>query len=317
VVCGLERRKRSAPRQSIRIAKEGQSLQRKDASGDRRKKIHSAGHIASHIDRWLQAHPQHDYQHTGKEIRAAIGHLKPGQLRAEPMLGILARWKSHYARSTALKRWKITAMILRALRIEGAPALDLPKLPPQRARKRVADQEEIAAMLRAADPPVRLFLLFTATLGLRYSEAISIAPANYSAERHTITFKKKGGDEHTLPTSEQIEELFAIAPDRGDPNESYISRLLPQRSGEVKTRIRRLWAATRKRAGVPADLWPHDLRRTAAVSLYEITKDIRAVQQLLGHQSLTTTAWYLQHADTEKMRALLHEMWRPPAKHVQ
>ena len=165
-------------------------------------------------------------------------------------------------------------------------------------------------MLAKAEPGMRLFLLLTSTLALRYAEALGLSPKNWNPEKHTVSLMKKGGDQITLPTTPEIEELFTIAPDRGDPGESFLSRLIPKRAGHLKERIRRAWADLRQKAGVDPSLHPHDLRRTAAVSLYELTKDLRLVQQLLGHQNIATTAWYLQHADSAKIRPLLDQMWR-------
>ena len=142
-------------------------------------------------------------------------------------------------------------------------------------------------------------------------------PAAYNAEKHTVSFRKKGGDTHTLPVTPEIEQLITIAPDHGDPRESYISRFLHKRGGALEVRVRKEWSRLRTKAGVDPSLKPHDLRRTAAVSLYELTKDIRVVQQLLGHGNMTTTGWYLQHADAEKIRPLVEAMWRPTGKRVQ
>lgn len=47
--------------------------------------------------------------------------------------------------------------------------------------------------------------------------------------------------------------------------------------------------------GITRKLTPHDLRRTTAVKLYEATRDARDVQALLGHRSLASTIWYLDH----------------------
>jgi integrase len=50
-----------------------------------------------------------------------------------------------------------------------------------------------------------------------------------------------------------------------------------------------------KTVGIKRKLTPHDFRRTTAVHLYEQTHDARDVQALLGHRSLGSTIWYLDH----------------------
>ena len=73
----------------------------------------------------------------------------------------------------------------------------------------------------------------------------------------------------------------------------------------------RQWAKLKKTARVNPELIIHDLRRSAAVALYEISKDLRMVEQLLGHENLSTTGRYLEHRDPGKLRPLLAQMWRP------
>jgi integrase len=235
-------------------------------------------------------------------------------LRAEQITGLLAAWKQRYARNTWYKRVKLTRQILRALEADGAPKVTIGPTVGPRARTRIAVADELPKMLQAAPPGMKLFLLLTSALGLRFAEAASLKPDNWNAEKHTITYTKKGGDTHTLPVTPEIEELFTVA---ARENTAFLDVLIPRQHGDLTRRIRAEWVQLREKAGVKADLKPHDLRRTAAVSLYELTKDIRAVQQLLGHQSLSTTAWYLQHADTEKIRPLVEQMWRHTGKAIQ
>jgi integrase/recombinase XerC len=154
--------------------------------------------------------------------------------------------------------------------------------------------------------------------GLRFSEAIIVGDQNWDREKHTITFRKKGGDDLTLPISAEAEELFQLAP-QGQPGESYLSRLIPSRvhHGNVKNRVQWHWTQQRAKAGVTPDLHAHDLRRTCAVTMYELTHDLRAVQAVLGHSNIGTTGWYLMHRDTEKIRAILAQVWHPTPKAVQ
>ena len=56
----------------------------------------------------------------------------------------------------------------------------------------------------------------------------------------------------------------------------------------------------------------HDLRRTTAVRMYEQTGDLRTVQALLGHRSMNSTIWYLDHDLMPVSRATLELIKRPP-----
>ena len=68
----------------------------------------------------------------------------------------------------------------------------------------------------------------------------------------------------------------------------------------AKPSMRQAWERCRKKSGIDITLHPHDLRRTAAVELYERTHDIFAVQRMLGHTSIATTAWYLRAYEPQK-----------------
>jgi integrase len=55
--------------------------------------------------------------------------------------------------------------------------------------------------------------------------------------------------------------------------------------------------------GITRSIRPHDLRRTAAVKIYELTGDLRAAQALLGHVDLASTLHYLDHHLTPVRRS--------------
>ena len=191
----------------------------------------------------------------------------------------------------------------------------MPRLRTPKARQVIAKPEEFQRLLANAQPWMRLFLLLTGQLGLRFAEACAISPASFNADKHTITFKKKGGDDFVLPTTPEIEQCFAIAPEATDANTPYLQLL----RGEVglkgdrigKVTIRQAFYRLREAAGVNPNLRPHDLRRTVAVSLYELTRDIRVVGQILGHSNLNTTAKYLEYRDVGKLRELINSLPLP------
>lgn len=194
---------------------------------------------------------------------------------------------------------------------------DVPGAARPSPRTVTATPEELQKLVAHAQPYMRLFILLASQLGLRITEARKLGPGDYSAEAGTITYRKKGGKTHTLPVTPEIAALFDSAPEA--PGKSFIAALrgderLHQTENLTDPTLRRAWVALRKKAGVNQKLRPHDLRRTVAVSLYDLTKDVLAVNKLLGHTNLASTFHYLAPHDPGKLRPLVHQLFRPTGK---
>ena len=75
--------------------------------------------------------------------------------------------------------------------------------------------------------------------------------------------------------------------------------------------VQQAWFALKKRLGINLQLTLNDLRRTTADAAYEATKDLRIVQHLMGHRSLSSTLRYLERKDPARLSPLLHELFHP------
>lgn len=135
------------------------------------------------------------------------------------------------------------------------------------------------------------------------------SPINYNHEKQILTISQgKTGVAVSVPVTETLAGWLAQTPE-GDPATPFyvLWRGKPISQAGFTSR----WQTLKKITGVNPNLWLHDLRRTLAVSLYEVSKDLRVVEQMLGHRSLTSTAVYLEHRDPSKLKPYLDAMFTP------
>ncbi|MDE7153263.1 MAG: site-specific tyrosine recombinase XerD [Muribaculaceae bacterium] len=142
--------------------------------------------------------------------------------------------------------------------------------------------------------------------GLRVSELINLEISKLYLNDGYLIVTGKGNKQRMVPMSEisieLINDYLAIRGENGvKPGEENI--LFLNRRGKRLTRqmifiiIRRLAAA----AGINKEISPHTLRHSFATHLLEGGANLRAIQQMLGHESIATTEIYL-HLDTTRLR---------------
>jgi integrase len=245
-------------------------------------------------------------------MNALFGTLTPHQFDERHIPPIVAGWKLRIKKSTqhnyanALRH--LVAQIGAA---SGRPYLHhaVPVIPRGAPRQTIASPEEIQKLCAAAPTWLRAIILLALHTGFRRGDCLRIAPIHYDAEKRTISIpQQKNKRRVTLPVSDGIAALFAAAPKESPTTPLYqLHRGKPIRTAALEE----AWHKLKKKAGVNPDLWIHDLRRTSAVSLYELTKDLRMVEQLLGHQSLRATIQYLEHRDPAKLKPYLDALFVP------
>lgn len=207
-------------------------------------------------------------------------------------------------------------------RYHGAPPLAdlITKHPGLRPRNVTATDEELERILRAAPPHLRLFTLLCSDLAIRSGTAARIGPKHYDPERRTLRFTTKYHEALTLPVTAEIAALLETC--NMQTEEPFVHQLHRRANPAICSKrysgtITSAWRDLRRRLGITRKLTPHDLRRTTAVKLYEATGDARDVQALLGHRSLSSTIWYLDHDLRPVSRATLELIKQPHWKKEQ
>lgn len=192
--------------------------------------------------------------------------------------------------------------------------LSSPRLP--KALPRAADAEDIFKLLgkacqNAARPweGLRDKAVFTLLYGcgLRISEALSLNIGDLDDQR-LLRITGKGNKTRLVPllpaVVDTINDYLAECPYRqqtGDP------MFLGARGERLSPRIiQRQMQKIRLEIGLPETITPHALRHSYATHLLAAGTDLRSIQELLGHSSLTTTQRYTE-VEIEKLKEEYHK----------
>lgn len=187
---------------------------------------------------------------------------------------------------------------------------------PRRGRKlpEVLTVEEIDSMISCIDledPLGRRNRTIIETLygcGLRVSELVDLQFSQLFLDDGYIIVRGKGDKERVVPISPLAARLISeyVATDRGnvktapgDTNTLFLNRRGKRLTRQMVFIIIRDLAAL---AGIRKTISPHTLRHSFATHLLEGGANLRAIQQMLGHESIATTEIYL-HLDRTALRS--------------
>lgn len=148
--------------------------------------------------------------------------------------------------------------------------------------------------------------------GLRISEALSLTGADAPLPQ-TLRITGKGGKERIVPVipaaREAVDRYLRLCP---HPQESASPLFRGVRGGGLNPRaIQGVVAKARMQLGLPASATPHAMRHSFATHLLAAGGDLRAIQELLGHESLSTTQAYTA-VDTARLMEV-YERTHPKA----
>jgi integrase/recombinase XerD len=249
-------------------------------------------------------------------------HGTPGLLRADraALYGLL-QWRTtqgYAARSThrlmaALRAFYADALRQQRIGTDPSALLERPALP--RSLPKALAESEVEALLRAPDVSTAAGLCERAMLellyatGLRVSELVDLPTLAVNLRQGALRVRGKGGKERLVPIGAEaqhwLERYLAEARPALAKGRS-VSALFLTAAGEAPTR-QQFWArlkAIAALAGVdPAKVTPHGLRHSFATHLLNHGADLRVLQMLLGHSSLSTTQIYT-HVAREGLKRL-------------
>jgi integrase/recombinase XerC len=228
-------------------------------------------------------------------IRGFLSHLYDQGLTKTSVARALAAVRS-------LFRWLAQEGI-----VEQNPAalVSTPKLP--KKLPRVPTVEEINTVLDGEMPEVAAFperdrLMFELLYGcgIRNSEMVGIETHDIRLSDEVILIRGKGKKERYVPFGDAVKTaLAAYLPVRGKvlsrTKKNSGALLVNTRGGRLTTRsVGRIIKKIAVAKGLSPDVHPHTLRHAFGTHMLEEGADLRAIQEMLGHERLSTTQRYTQ-----------------------
>ena len=241
---------------------------------------------------------------THFHIRKFAAQLHGGGLGARSIARKLSAWRGFF-------HWLSEQMPLASNPVDGVKA-------PKRGKplpKALSPDDAVRLMANAPadnenDPAVRLCnhamfeLLYSsglrvselASLDVRYTQQSDHVSAGWiDFDEHTVTVTGKGNKMRSVPVGQPamraLAEWIAVRGTllKNDPHPLFVS----SRGTRISPRLIQLrLKAHAQMIGIPSDVHPHVLRHSFASHVLQSSGDLRAVQEMLGHSSITSTQVY-------------------------
>jgi integrase/recombinase XerC/integrase/recombinase XerD len=245
------------------------------------------------------------------------GDRNPGDLRHRDVRRYAARLSSGGAAPATVAR-KLAAIrglfdfLVRTERVGQNPA-DLVSSPKREEKlPQVLSSEQMRSLLEGipARTPLELrdraMLELAYSCGLRCEEIVNLDLGALDFETEQLRVLGKGSKERLLPVGEPAQRALERYVERGrhalsaDPRERalFLSKSGRRLSNSDVTRRLGLWT---REAALAAGVSPHSLRHSFATHLLEGGADLRVIQELLGHASISTTQVYTR-VDAARLR---------------
>lgn len=242
------------------------------------------------------------------DIRRCVARLHAGGLGGRSIARKLSAWRSFFG--YLARDHGFTANPVTGLKAPKAPKRLPASLTPDEAAQLLDGKDDGDLALRDK----ALFELIYSS-GLRLAEAVSLDPPDVDLRERTVRVTGKGSKTRVVPVGTQAAQAIeAWLPARAilaRPGETALfvnqaGRRIGPRS--VQTALKALAVAR----GLTRNVHPHVLRHSFASHVLQSSGDLRAVQELLGHASISTTQVYT-HLDYQHL-AKVYDNAHPRAK---
>ncbi|MBN8555227.1 MAG: tyrosine-type recombinase/integrase [Deltaproteobacteria bacterium] len=168
-------------------------------------------------------------------------------------------------------------------------ALEFPRIRKARKLPEVLSYDEVEQVLQATGTLGDL-LEFLYDTGCRISEACQVLWKDIDSKNSTVKIKGKGRKFRVVPLAPILLKKILKRPENGD----FVFPSLRDANKPMNPRVvRRLLKSYSQKIKLRKHIHPHLFRHSVATHLLDEGADLRFIQELLGHKSLTTTQKYL------------------------
>ena len=248
-----------------------------------------------------------------------VGGLSTTHVRSWLGAGQTVGWSraTTARRAAAARTFTSWAVRQRVLPTDPAARLATPRR--SRHLPRVLDEAEARRLCEAAEAaadsgPIGLrdhaLVELLYGTGARVGEAVGVDLGDVDRERHALRVTGKGDKERVVPLGLPALRAVDRYAQRGRPAlavaDSHLALFLGSRGRRLDQRQAREAVARAARAAGLQDVHPHALRHSAATHVLDGGADLRCVQELLGHATLTSTEIYT-HVSQARLLASYHQ----------
>jgi integrase/recombinase XerC len=237
---------------------------------------------------------------TTQDMRAWMAHLRGQDIAPRSVARKLSSVKSFYRWLADRQGYEPTAVLsARAPKFQQK----LPRPLSEDAARAEIDTVELQSRdgWQGARDAAVVVLLYGC--GLRISEALGLMGRDLPVGE-SLRITGKGGKERIVPVlpaaRRALETYLRQCPYEQEPDKAVFRGA---RGGALNPRqVQKVTEAARMQLGLPATATPHAMRHSFATHLLEAGGDLRAIQELLGHASLSTTQAYTSVDQAHLMR---------------